>query len=89
MVGVGVGWMSIEMGEGENSGYVEVPQVASGSYCGRLVVGSALCSGEHGLVSIGFCRNKEGGVEEGSVGKQWEAGLMGMDRDCSLSKVTV
>ena len=61
MVGVGVGWMSIEMGEGENSGYVEVPQVASGSYCGRLVVGSALCSGEHGLVSIGFCRNKEGG----------------------------
>ena len=89
MVRVGVDWMSIEMGECENSSYLEAPRVASGSYCGRGAVGCVLCLGEHGLVTVGFCRNKDGGVEEGYFGKQLEAGLRGMDRDCSLSKATV
>ena len=40
------------------------------------------------MVSVRFCRNKDGGVEEASLGKQLEAGLREMDRDGSLSKAT-
>ena len=58
------------MGKGEDSGYLDVPRVASSLDRGKAEIHSVLCSRGPELVGVGFCLNKNGGVKEGSATKK-------------------